>query len=56
MTLKIMSFNTQHCMNYITRQIEFDTFANAIRSQNADIIGLNEMRGKGTDPDRKSVV
>lgn len=51
MTLKIMSFNTQHCMNYITRQIEFDTFANAIRSQNADIIGLNEMRGLGTNPD-----
>lgn len=51
MTLKLMSFNTQHCMNYITRQIDFDSFADTIRSQNADVIGLNEMRGKGVHPE-----
>lgn len=49
--MKIMSFNTQHCMDYITREIDFDLFANVILSSGADIVGLNEMRGKGEQPD-----
>ena len=45
--MKIMSFNTQHCLNYISRKIDFDLFADVIRTQGADIVGLNEMRNKG---------
>ncbi len=43
----IMSFNTQHCLNYITRKIDYDVMADAIKQCNADIVGLNEMRDKG---------
>ena len=49
--LKIMSFNTQHCLNYITREIDFDIMAKAILDCDADIVGLNEMRGAGEHPD-----
>ena len=49
--MKFMSFNTQHCLNYIERQIDFEVMAKAIRDTGADIVGLNEMRGAGTDPE-----
>lgn len=45
--MKIMSFNTQHCMNYITQKIDFDIMAEAIKKCDPDIVGLNEMRNKG---------
>lgn len=48
--MKIMTFNTQHCLNFNTRQIEFNSFAEEILSFNADIVGLNEMRGFGPLP------
>ena len=48
--MKIMSFNTQHCLNYITREIDFGVMARAIRSCDADIVGLNEMYGEGEHP------
>lgn len=44
--MKIMSFNTQHCLNYIEQKIDFDIMAHAIKTCDADIIGLNEMRGE----------
>lgn len=47
MSVTLMSFNTQHCMNYISRKIEFDIFVEEIQRYNADIIGLNEIRDKG---------
>ena len=47
--MKIMSFNTQHCLNYIERRIDFDVMARAIADCDADIVGLNEMRD-GTEP------
>ncbi len=47
MSITLMSFNTQHCTNYITKQIDFDIFVEEIRRHNADIIGLNEMRDEG---------
>lgn len=50
MKLNIMSFNTQHCKNYVTGRIDFDVMADAIRKCGADVIGLNEMRGAGVDP------
>ncbi len=51
MKLKLMTFNTQHCLNYITQVIDFDSFADVIRNSGADIIGLNEMRDQGEDPE-----
>lgn len=44
--MKIMSFNTQHCLNYLEQKIDFDIMAKAILTCDADIIGLNEMRGE----------
>ncbi|MBQ8814513.1 MAG: endonuclease/exonuclease/phosphatase family protein [Lachnospiraceae bacterium] len=49
--ITLMSFNTQHCMNYLTKAIDFDCFVEEIRLCNADIIGLNEMRDKGESKD-----
>ncbi len=48
--MKIMSFNTQHCKNYITKEIDFKVMADAILKCDADIVGLNEMRSLGKDP------
>lgn len=41
--IKLMSFNTQHCLNYIERKIDFDIMAKAINDLGADVVGLNEM-------------
>jgi len=49
MRLKLMSFNTQHCMNFYTRKIDFDLMADTIRRYDGDIVGLNEIRGAGED-------
>ena len=45
--MKFMSFNTQHCLNYIERKIDFDVMARAILECGADVVGLNEMRNEG---------
>lgn len=49
--MKIMSFNTQHCLNYLEQKIDFQIMADAIKDCGADIVGLNEMRGKGIHPE-----
>ena len=49
--MKIMSFNTQHCLNFIERKIDFEIMAKAIVDCGADIVGLNEMRGSGQHPE-----
>jgi len=54
--MKIMSFNTQHCLNYLEQRIDFDIMAEAIVSCKADIVGLQEMRGKSTHPDYEAQV
>lgn len=51
MEIRLMSFNTQHCLNYLQQKIDFDIMANAIKACGADIIGLNEMRDKGQAED-----
>ncbi len=51
MKLRVMTFNTQHCLNYIERKIDFDIMANTINSLKADVVGLNEMRNEGPDPE-----
>lgn len=56
MKLRIMSFNIQHCMNHAVRletgkeKIDFDSVANIINECDCDIVGLNEVRGKGKTP------
>jgi len=49
--MKVMSFNTQHCRNYLEDKIDFEIMAKAIMDCGADIVGLNEMRGTGLDPE-----
>ena len=49
--MKIATFNIQHCENFNTEKIDFDAFAAYILSFDADIIGLNEVRGKGRSHD-----
>ncbi len=51
MKITAMSFNTQHCLNYIEQKIDFDVMARAINGCGADIVGLNEMRDLGTHAD-----
>ena len=41
--MKIMTFNTQHCLNFIERKIDYQIMADLIVSEGADICGLNEM-------------
>ena len=47
MEIKFMSFNTQHCLNFLEQKIDFDIMVDAIKKCDADIVGLNEMRDKG---------
>lgn len=49
--VKIMTFNTQHCLNYKKQKIDFQIMADTIKTCGADIVGLNEMRGKGSHPE-----
>lgn len=49
MKIRIMSYNTQHCLNFITREIDFDIIANTIKKCGADIIGLQEIRDESQD-------
>lgn len=49
--MKIMSFNTQHCNNYLEKKIDFDIMARAIIDCDADVVGLNEIRGEGEASD-----
>ena len=45
--MKIMSFNTQHCLNFLEQKIDFEILAKAISDVGADIVGLNEMYDVG---------
>ena len=45
--MKIMTFNILHCMDYLSKKIDFGKFAAEITSSGADITGLNEVRGAG---------
>ncbi len=46
-----MSFNTQHCLNYMEQKIDFEIMAKAIKTVGADVVGMQEMRGKGKASD-----
>ena len=47
--MKIMTYNVQHFALFNTeeRKINFQTYANVLNEVDADIVGLNEIRGKG---------
>ena len=49
--MKIMSFNTQHCLNFLEQRRDFDIMAKAIAECGADIVGLNEMRDGAHPPE-----
>lgn len=49
--ITVMTFNTQHCLNYLTGKIDFSAMAETILKFSPDIVGLNEMRGKGENPE-----
>ena len=41
--MKLMSFNTQHCLNFLEQKVDYQIMAKTILDMDADIIGLNEM-------------
>ena len=45
--MNILTYNVQHCANYITKQIDFEGLAQVIRGFDADFVALNEMRMAG---------
>lgn len=49
--MKIMTFNTQSCWNYIEKKIDFNIMAETIKKCGAEIVGLNEIRNKGVYPE-----
>lgn len=40
--MKLMSFNTQSCLNYIEQKRDFDIIAKSIIDRDVDIVGLNK--------------
>lgn len=53
MQLRVLTFNIQHCHPYLQKEwdeIDFTLFADVIRCFDADIVGLNEVRGEGVSP------
>ncbi len=49
--MKLMVFNTQHCLNYVTREIDFPLMAQTIKQFSPDVVGLTEMRDESADPE-----
>ena len=41
--MRIKTFNTQHCLNFVEQKIDYDIMAKTILDLGADICGLNEM-------------
>lgn len=51
MKVRIMSYNIQSCHEFYSRRVQVDHIVKVIKDLNADIVGLNEVRGKGTADD-----
>lgn len=45
--MRIMTYNIQHALDYKRRVIDYDLFVRSISALNADLCGLNEVRGRG---------
>ncbi len=56
--MKVMSFNTQHCLGYVEQKINYQLMADTIIKCGADIVGLNEMRSddENTPYDRQAEI
>lgn len=48
--MRVMTFNIQHCHEWLRNRINIPFFANAVKRMDADFCGLNEVRGKGALP------
>ncbi|MGD9887464.1 MAG: endonuclease/exonuclease/phosphatase family protein [Bacilli bacterium] len=46
MKINFMTFNIQHCKNYITKQIDIDLMIKTIQDCQGEIVGLNEVYGE----------
>lgn len=51
MKIKVTSYNILHCEDFLKEEIDYDAFANAINSFGSDVVGLNEVHGKGEHKD-----
>ena len=49
--MRLMVYNTEHCCNEQAQKIDFPAIAEAITSHAPDVVGLNEIRGKGESPE-----
>lgn len=49
MKIKVATYNILHCEDYRKEKIDFQAFAETIKSLDADVIGLNEVHGEGED-------
>lgn len=57
--MKVMTFNTQHCVNYLKGCIDYELMASVIRDSGADVVALNEMyseREGGSYPDQTAIL
>ena len=45
--MKIMTYNVQHCKNYLEGNIDYELIAKIIRESGAELVGLNEMFNEG---------
>ena len=45
--MKIMTYNVQHCKNYLEQKIDYELIAKIIRESGAEFVGLNEMYSEG---------
>ena len=43
MELRLMTFNVQHCENYVTREIDYCVYARVMLQYAPDVIGVNEI-------------
>lgn len=48
--MRIMTFNTLHCKNFLTQEIDYPLMANVIADSGADVVALNEIYGQGSAP------
>ena len=48
--MKLMTFNTQHCKNFLQQVIDIPLMAKTILDCGADLVALNEMYGAGSAP------
>ncbi len=51
MKIKAATYNILHCEDYLKEKIDFEAFAEVVRKLDADVIGLNEVHGKGKLPE-----